>query len=660
MVKSARKGGKMYELLFSLIVALSPQQEAKIKENGFVIIPTTQKSIYEIYESAKKRNIPILVTSDVVLHTTHILFDYLLRIQELERLFPDIKELTKGMFEKSLKDYEKMKCAPSLINSAFFGVGYRLLMPNDKFQIPKEISAKINAEISLIERHDGIHPSPIFGYLEDYTQYIPRGHYTRTVQFKKYFKAMMWYGRLGFYLKPSQGLYPTKIDPIKEGIKLTRSAMLITYILKKNPELLTLWNGIYKPTTFFVGKADDYTIEDYIPLIHGEGRGLINQTLTCDDSTVLDFIKEAGKLEKPRILSSVIFDTLDTESLRAFRFMGQRFIPDSYIMGRLVYPYVKRYRGEGKPFTCELLPIVGLARAFPRGLDVMSALGSDKAGEILKESKDTDYEKYDEQIAKMQKYISELDDAFWSENLYTRWLYALKCLVTMDKTRFPEFMRKKLFSLKELNCALGSWAELRHDTILYAKQSYTMALTSVRPSPHITRGYVEPYIEVYFVLKGLIKSAREQFEFPESVENKLKKFEEILCSFEEISEKELQGKRLTEDEYRLIWNIGSTLESITRFSPEIMKKITTGTDENMAIIADVHTDPNSGQVLEEAVGYPSIIYADTPSGIAKGAIFSYYEFKSPMSKRLTDEEWQKRLKESSPDLEKWFLPLVSN
>ena len=28
---------------------------------------------------------------------------------------------------------------------------------------------------------------------------------------------------------------------------------------------------------------------------------------------------------------------------------------------------------------------------------------------------------------------------------------------------------------KELNITLASWAELRHDTILYVKQSYTMA-----------------------------------------------------------------------------------------------------------------------------------------------------------------------------------------
>ncbi len=36
--------------------------------------------------------------------------------------------------------------------------------------------------------------------IEDYRQYNPRGHYTRSEDLKMYFKAMMWYGRLTFRL----------------------------------------------------------------------------------------------------------------------------------------------------------------------------------------------------------------------------------------------------------------------------------------------------------------------------------------------------------------------------------------------------------------------------------------------------------------------------
>ena len=42
--------------------------------------------------------------------------------------------------------------------------------------------------------------SPIFTYAEDYSQYLPRGHYTRSMRLKNYFLAMMWHGRMTFLL----------------------------------------------------------------------------------------------------------------------------------------------------------------------------------------------------------------------------------------------------------------------------------------------------------------------------------------------------------------------------------------------------------------------------------------------------------------------------
>ena len=35
---------------------------------------------------------------------------------------------------------------------------------------------------------------PYFPYDLDYSQFTIRGHYTRTEDFGRYFKAMMWYG----------------------------------------------------------------------------------------------------------------------------------------------------------------------------------------------------------------------------------------------------------------------------------------------------------------------------------------------------------------------------------------------------------------------------------------------------------------------------------
>lgn len=94
----------------------------------------------------------------------------------------------------------------------------------------------------------------------------------------------------------------------------------------------------------------------------------------------------------------------------------------------------------------------------------------------------------------------------------------------------------------------------------------------------------------------------------EGIPEKIKEFEEILNKLTIFSDKELKGMELTKEEYELIWNIGSILASLKRFPDNIMKKITSGTNERMDIIADVHTDLNTKKVLEEGVGSPFNIY----------------------------------------------------
>ena len=89
-----------------------------------------------------------------------------------------------------------------------------------------------------------------------------------------------------------------------------------------------------------------------------------------------------------------------------------------------------------------------------------------------------------------------------------------------------------------------------------------------------------------------------------------------------------------------------------------MEKITSGTDEKMALIADVHTEGNTGQVLEVGVGAPFNIFViindDRGYRLCRGAVFSYYEFKHPMDDRLTDEKWQElQRRRERPEQPRW-------
>ena len=63
-------------------------------------------------------------------------------------------------------------------------------------------------------------------------------------------------------------------------------------------------------------------------------------------------------------------------------------------------------------------------------------------------------------------------------------------------------MRTQAWQRKQLQTQLASWSELRHDTILYAKQSFTMVPSCKYPSV-----YVEPYPEFYAKLASLADMA---------------------------------------------------------------------------------------------------------------------------------------------------------
>ena len=62
-------------------------------------------------------------------------------------------------------------------------------------------------------------------------------------------------------------------------------------------------------------------------------------------------------------------------------------------------------------------------------------------------------------------------------------------------------------ALKSLNAALGSWTELRHDTIFYAKQS--VAAEGEGGEEPVSPGYVEPYPAFYDKIAELATTLRE-------------------------------------------------------------------------------------------------------------------------------------------------------
>jgi hypothetical protein len=264
---------------------------------------------------------------------------------------------------------------------------------------------------------------------------------------------------------------------------------------------------------------------------------------------------------------------------------------------------------------------------------------------------ETDYAHYPEQMAKVRAEIGALEIDSWTQNLYWTWLYSFHPLLTAKSAQYPTFMRTQAWARKDLHTALGSWTELKHDTILYAKQ--VMAEMGGGPPPEPPHGWVEPNPEVYARLLALTRMTHQGLArrglLSENTQANLARLDDLLVFLLDIAQRELAGTPLTTEEYERIKYYGGVLEAITLAAAdqEGEGRPFFEDPEQAALVADVATDPN-GQVLEEAIGRVFEIWVVVPDGqgglhVAKGGVFSYYEFPWPMGDRLTDEAWRARL-----------------
>ncbi len=675
---------------FSKKISLSEEEEQTLLENGFVVLETRteENKITGPYDSLKQKGVPIFITTDSLLHLYHIQFDETLRRIEEEKFYPMAWNMSEEMVEHSKKVYEssdgELKEAAKK-NLAFYSTALELLEPEQdqvceegdekclwkekkfspeeaekySFQVPEEVKEEVNQELELIKAHQGFNKSPLFTYKEDYSQYVPRGHYTRSERLKNYFKGFMWFGRMTFLLK---GGCKKCLVTEEEARIQTKSAAITATHFSNNKELAKDWNKIYEVTSFYVGLSDDLEPYEYLEAMNKVFGNQVDLG-EIEGKDIGELKAELASYRNPKIYGGtgdcVINPPFNPEqadecleATKGMRFMGQRFVPDSYMFSQLVFPRVGGFTGEKSSAFTES----GGVRVFPRGLDVMSLLGSERAGYWLEELQDNSYDGYNEQHDSLEKEFSSFSEKEWNKNLYWAWLYSLKPLLKDFDEGYPTFMQTSAWKDKELNTALASWTELRHDTILYAKQSYTMRVgAAIPPQPEKVVGYTEPTPEFYSRLLSLTKMTRtglnEMEVLDETSESRLESMETILERLKDISEKELRNKELSEEDYNFINNFDEALEGTIRDVDEKAQKTT--------IVADVHTDSNTGQVLEEGVGYVKIMAVayKLPNGdvlVGAGPVLSHYEFKQPMRNRLTDEKWRETLRqEKAPGTPAW-------
>ncbi len=611
--------------LWQFYIGDGPMQ--MLAENGFVVNGGSGDEFFEVYETNRYEQKASFVTVDSLMHTYHLYFSYLMKNLEKGYLSDSLLKLSRLMLEDSAALYEDLKGSEwesaARRNVAFFTVGAKLL--DDGAEVNADVKDLVDAEIGHIMDASEIAECGLTGGLEDYSQYRPRGYYEGDEQLERYFRAMMWYGRIHFE---------------QETEDLDRSALLITMALAQDDQAHSLWQSVYDVTSFFAGASDDLCLDDYLPVLAAiYGNGATAGDLAASPENFDRFHSATSRMSAPRI-NSVPAASGEGGAGAGFRFMGQRFTIDADIMQQLVFDHV----GENAAGDRRMLPDV---------LDVPAALGSDLALDLLEKSGASGYAGYSENMNELRDLYSGGNETLWSSSLYSGWMNTLRPLLEVKGDGYPFFMQSEEWALKDLECFAGSYTELKHDTVLYTKQ--VMAEMGGGDDQRIPddRGYVEPEPLVYARFADLSDRTAEGLAeygmLTDGDKENLSRLSQMAETLLEISKKELRDETLTDDEYEFIRGYGGSLEHfwIETVKDPIGDESVSTRECPASLVVDVATDPG-GQVLEIANATPSLIQVvvkvDGKIKLAQGSVYSFYQFPWPLSDRLTDSKWQQMLR----------------
>jgi len=632
----------------------------KIAQNNFVIEEANHEQLFHLYEQNDYARMPSFVTTDLFLQSFHMYLSYILKKLEHEKFIPAMRDLSLGLYNASMNLAKSENAELAQIaeyNAAFYAISYTLLT-GEKLNVPAKYQNNYNVEINLATEasEDGVEDEFLASLAPDgepmfmqYSLFKPRGHYTRKPEMERYFKSMMWL----------QKAFSCRDREMHLKQNIFTAILLNTAKTAKNKALMEVYASVFEPTALLIGESNNLSVMDIALFLKKENIEDMSQALNAESVGKVDnMLKSIAEriLIKPKILESCP-DKIN--------FMPQRYLIDNEVLQDLVD--IK----------------VNAERAFPKGLDVFHAFGSATAGDVLNNfyKEKEKWAEYPDSMARLQKKFKNFDG--WNKSTYNKWIESLVALQKKDKS-YPVFMNTSAWDYKNLNTSLASWAELKHDFILYADQPMAAEMGGggeedpyYLPEPDTEVGYVEPNILFWNKLSELITLTRNVLVKHNLLNNELKEktrtLQEEVSFLIDVSKKELAKTPLSPQEYQRIKKIGGEIENftLTVLDPEKSFsewQMVSGPDRSIAAVADIYTRnvpscPQNG-ILHVATGNANTIYVVVEINgylyLTRGATFSYYEFVMPPGTRLADEEWQaiEADKAKRPAIPEWMRGIV--
>jgi hypothetical protein len=583
--------------------------------NNFAIVPAKTEQFFYLYDNNHYEYIPNFITTDFYLQVLHKHFSSLLQKIEEEKFIPQIAELLTFLHQQA-NDFQLSETDPVLKPAAerattFLAIAATLLTEKE-YQVPEGWQAFFDEELDRILNAEGVGSGFLDDPLLNYSQFTPRGNYTKTPELERYFRCAKWLNSAKIFIDDDEKFL---------------SAALISIFINRSEKHAKLFADFNKALQVIVGDEDHLSMSAVVYVTRPEE--IATPSRLKDKETVNAVRADLMRRKTGRILPKGGDNDSQTQLERpSVLFTAGRYTFDAEILSRLIHVL------RPKPL-----------RPFPKGLDVFAALGNAEAENIL-------INEYNEQAAwpaygdSLKKLKAQFADGIDVNRIFYSKIFNTINSVHEADDRYPHFMRTQSWKRKNLVTSLAAWTELKHDMLLYTVQpSAAQAGEGGGPPPPQHLSYVEPNTSFWQNALDLIGHQeavlREMNLLTADIEYINKDLREIAELLLKVSQKELSNDPISKEEFDELSWIGGKVEYLTFriFGTDHLPE----KERFVALVADVYN--YNGVYLEEAVGMVDDIYVIAEINgkpyLTKGAVFSYHEFTS--NTPLTDDAWRESL-----------------
>jgi hypothetical protein len=672
---------------------LTTNELAIFQTNGFVVSERLgSATVADVFYRVFSDDFPVFISADALLHAWHFSYQRLLEEAEETQLAPALQQVLEGMHAQLGLLTGPVLQGPltnSVLDADYYLTVARSLLTGqqvdpmiggDSMRSTVTNTLKAVAALQLTDFE-------MFGEerIVDFSQFQIRGHYERSPNLGRYFQAFMWTSRIDFRILSA--------STNAQSLRNLGTAIVLSDLLQASGNAET-WRQLDEVLRLFTGRVDAMTFAQFSPLLTAGGADSLAAITSLQQLVELNQQIVQGQLGLQWIPADVYESPFGTNQLqlpRSFVLTGQRFNPDGWALGQVIFDRIKwNEEIPGYTFFGKVI------RRYASALDMAYAvLGNRSVGPGIAErmldvgsrSGFRDGLPYAHNLTALARTFERMSEASWEDSVVVRWLRALRELsAPTTDARFPEAMRTQAWAMRTLNSQLASYTELKHDTVLYAKQPYTSIILCQYPA-----GFVEPVPLFWQRLKEMAEALGDGLQrLPAtgqiSISDPMNPWQPIVVdlaqrqaarlsfcanfaqqaeTLQTLAAKELQQQPFTDTETSFIRGLmnrqdhpyeGPTFDGwypglfYKDYGQALPGPDSNGSNKPDPLVTDVQTAPPDdidpqGGVLHEGTGNVDFLLIAIDNGpdrmVYAGPVLSHYEFvvPGPALKRLTDSEW---------------------